>query len=631
HRHWAIYAGKADAFPESAKQVADFYRWWTRRMMITLDKVSAWQLEWPGMDQIAFPHTFFDSKELPAIRKSLQAEPAVQQLMEGKGQWQLGAVRFTDLAARYLVSGDPALLPKLKAANEGLDYLDRFVKMFLDESGPLTDDQVGGMAVSDEMLKRCVGLDFLLGSDVLSSQEKHDILVKLAFMVYAIHDPFWMPPNHPFEPQKHDPYPAYVQGTPNQKHCYISARGIAESALTGHPMLPQWTAHTLEEYQRCLPGSVAPSGVHAESPFYSSRDTMRFGPFWRALTRAGVKGPVVDHWLARIHNTFEYMGDMTAPPDPRMANLRTFHPIGRSSTGVIDPTFIIGADAWADHDPAFASRMRWLWEQQGKPSPYILDTTGGRNISLTLLASVPMLQAKPLDHPPLVSRRWDAFGSNFRRQVASGFESNVHFPHAQLRQRRHQGGLDQRHRSHHRLRRPRRRRRLRLRHHRNQGLAALRPLRQGPRPRRPRLPPRPRPGHAPRLAHRAPLVGDVQGRPARRHRQARRRPHQARREELARQPRPQLEGSPETHRPAPALRGPLQRRPRHVHRFAREARHRHRRDRCRPEPGLLRQQGPLRIPAARAHRAARAQGLPHAPHPALRRQHAPEIPHHRRG
>lgn len=429
HRHWAIFTGKNSDMPAAPTQGKSFYRWWAKRLMITLDKVSSWRLVWPGMDQIAFPHTFFDAKDLPAIRQSLQKEPAVQALLKDEGQWRLGDTRMTDLAARYLVTGDPSLLPKIKDAKEGLEYLDRFVRLYLDEAGPLSEDQVGGMEVSDEMLKRCLGLEFLLGSDQLTPQEKHAILVKLAFMVNVIHDPFWMPPNHPFLPQTHEPYPAYVQGTPNQKHCYISARGILESALTGHPDLPRWTAHTLEEYQRCLPGSVAESGVHAESPFYSSRDTMRFGPFWRALTRAGVKGPVVDHWMKRLRNTFEYMGDMTTPPDPRMGGVRVYHPLGRSSPGVIDPTFIIGADPWAKDDPTLASRMRWLWEQQGKPSPYILDTTGGRNIGLTLLAAVAMFDAKPLEKPPLTSRRWDGFGAIFRSRVGSGDESNVTFRH----------------------------------------------------------------------------------------------------------------------------------------------------------------------------------------------------------
>ena len=429
HRHWAIYVGKTADFPAGPKQGKDFYRWWTHRTMLTLDKVSQWQVEWPGMDQIAFPHTFFDAKDLPAIRKSLQAEPTVQALLKREGPFQLSDKRMTDIAARYLITGDAVLLPQIKAAGEGLAYLDHFMKMHLDESGPLSDDQVGGMAVSDEMLKRCIGIEFLLGSDQLTPAEKHAILVKLAFMVHVIHDPFWMPPNHPFLPQTHAPYPAYVQGTPNQKHCYISARGMLESALTGHPDLPRWTAHTLEEYERCLPGSVAESGVHAESPFYSSRDTMRFGPFWRALTRAGVKGPVVDQWLTRLAKTFEYMGDMTTPPEPRMGGVRVYHPLGRSSPGVIDPTFIIGADPWAKDNPALASRMRWLWEQQGKPSPYIMDTTGGRNISLTLLAAVSMFDAKPLEKPPLTSKRWDGMGAILRSRVGSGDESNVVFRH----------------------------------------------------------------------------------------------------------------------------------------------------------------------------------------------------------
>ncbi|OPZ84018.1 MAG: hypothetical protein BWY76_02025 [bacterium ADurb.Bin429] len=155
---------------------------------------------------------------------------------------------------------------------------------------------------------------------------------------------------------------------------------------------------------------------------------MRFGPFWNALLRAGIHGPEVDKWLHHEKMTFQYMGDMLTPPEPRVGGRRVYHPIGRSSSGVIDPTFMIGADPFGAGDPDHGRMMRWYWEQQGKPSPDCMGTTGGRDLSLTLLA-FSKLPAESSAVPPLRSRRWEGMGAIFRSQVGSEYESNIVFRH----------------------------------------------------------------------------------------------------------------------------------------------------------------------------------------------------------
>src|SRR5262249_18403242 len=134
--------------------------------------------------------------------------------------------------------------------------------------------------------------------------------------------------------------------------------------------------------------TINESGALLESPFYSSRDTMRYAPFWSAMTRAGVKdiAPDYEQWMNRPKRAFQYLTDMLTPREPRMGGVRVYQPVGRSSTGVVDATFMIGGDPWGLNDSQYGAAMRWAWEEEGKPSPDITGTTGGRNIALTMIA-----------------------------------------------------------------------------------------------------------------------------------------------------------------------------------------------------------------------------------------------------
>jgi len=306
-------------------------------------------------------------------------------------------------------------------------YVEQFVRFYLDDIGVLAGNgAMGNMNVSDCMLLRCVAFDLVLGSDMLTGKERRDLLTKLAFMVYVMHDPWWQPPVHMPDGTR----PAgYGQGTPNQKHCAFSCRAMTACMLKNHPMKKEWLRFAMAELRPHYSYTIAESGALLESPFYSSRDTMRYAPFWRAMVRAGVAevAPDYEKWMDRPKRAFEYLANMLTPREPRMEGKRVYHPIGRSNTGVIDPTFMIGADPWAEGDPQHGALMRWCWEEQGRPSPDTLGATGGRNIALTLLSFSKIYE--PLKENPLRSRRWEGMGATLRSNSATDYESNVVFRH----------------------------------------------------------------------------------------------------------------------------------------------------------------------------------------------------------
>lgn len=423
-RHWGIYAGKTENFPTPD---LDFYRWWWRNIALPLDKITNWQIDWPGIEELKFPHTFFSADELPEIRKRLQADSVTKEFVEKTRQFKERSL--TDAAVPALVYGEPEDMQALEKMFKKDNYIDQVPTAFLNQASFYEDNSFNFMQMSDELLKRYVGIELMLGSGLLSPEEHRQTLREISFAVHLMNDTMFWPPNYPFSPQLPEPYPAYVQGTPNQKICYVTALGMCASILSSHPRHGQWMERVIEEYERVASDSVAPSGAHLESPFYSSRDTMRFGPFWTALTRAGVKGPKVDHWLQRLKNCYLYLSDMLTVPEPRMGGRRVYHPLGRSSSGVIDPTLMIAAEPFGKDDPEFLQRLRWSWEAQGRPSPDILGTTGGRDMGLTLLAFSRISGVKPSESPLLKSVRWEGMGAMFRSQVGSGFESNVVFRH----------------------------------------------------------------------------------------------------------------------------------------------------------------------------------------------------------
>jgi hypothetical protein len=465
HRHWGLLVGKGSDFPDTGRNL---YHWWTKNVVVPLDKAANWQLVWPGMDKIEFPHTFFSKAELPAIRARLQAEPVIKEYMEDlrerRANWSPGpdwtpekVQAFDQMRAKYesrraitkgisyvgaaaLYFNDPVYYDQLKDPlafgdlKSPLRYADEFVKLYMEGTGPMDSPEptggaaavMGSMNVSDALLQRYVGAELLLGSGVLTPEEKRKFLSQLAFMTYVMHEEEWQPRVHMADGSVPE---GYGQGTPNQKHCAFTARAITACMLANHPMKQEWMKFAMAEVRAHYPWTINESGALLESPFYSSRDTLRYAPFWSAMTRAGVDeiAPDYKQWMNRPKKAFQYLADMLTPKEPRMDGRRVYHPIGRSGPGVVDPTFMIGGDPWGLDDPQHASLMRWAWEQQGKPSPDVMGTTGGRDLSLTLIAfSHP---AKPLQNNPLHSRRYEGMGAVFRSNPESDYESNVLWRH----------------------------------------------------------------------------------------------------------------------------------------------------------------------------------------------------------
>lgn len=456
-RRYALLVTRGAQFPEGA---ADLFRWWNRRVAVPLGKVANWRLTWPGMEDIVFPHTFFSEDDLPGIRDRLQADPVTVRFMTDMREnpahpnspyfWGLiqNEVRQTkdpdrravleayieryhpqgivssisDLGAWTLYSEDPLYLRQLK---DGIprgnqestpEFLRDAVRAYTRGLGMADQHRLYGMELCDRLFQRIVGFELLMAGDWLTPEDRREALTHAAFLVYLMHDPLWMPENHPYAMT--GGYIGYGQGTDNQKQGIWTTRAMWAALLANHPMKAAWLADAIETDARNMPYQINEHGVFYESAHYSHRTMSRIGPFWMAMERAGV--PLNAEIMARAGLAFRFLGDTLTPPDPRFGGIRTSHTLGRGWTGAPDPTLLAGVAPWGLTDRDHGKRMRWIWESMGRPP---INPQGGRDTALHLLAaSYPF---EPAAEPPLRSVRWPGFGAMFRANVAKPHESNV--------------------------------------------------------------------------------------------------------------------------------------------------------------------------------------------------------------
>lgn len=420
-RHWGIYVGEEKQFKNL---VNDFYLWWWQNLCFNMDKVLNWNLVWSEMDQLEFPHTFFSKEELPKIRKQLQGNSVIQKFAN-KSKYK-NPKTFTDAAVSLFYSGDQRIFSFLK--NE-MKFIDELSKKFLNQASFFDDHSLNNMVLSDELMKIYIGLELLLGSHLISTEEKRKVLIQLAFLQYALYEWSYMPQTFPFSPTSKKLYPGYVCGTPNQKTCYLTARGIGAAMLKNHPEFKNWAQRAIDDFDLLVSGTVAESGAYVDSPFYSCRETLRFGPFWIAMNRCGATkyNSKSKRWIKRMKKCYQYLSHMLTIPDPRLNNKRAYHPLGRSASGVIDPTIMISGMPFGEGDDTFLRQQRWCWEAQGKPNLDINDASGGRDMSMSMLSFLPIANVKPSEEPPLKSIRFQGMGLIGRSQVGTDYESNMLF------------------------------------------------------------------------------------------------------------------------------------------------------------------------------------------------------------
>jgi len=174
--------------------------------------------------------------------------------------------------------------------------------------------------------------DLMMGTDLVSEQEKKLFRSQMAFLGYILE-----------RPSTWNIERGYRSYNPNMSLSYLLARGVVACAIPDHPMQ-----------------DVGPEGEWYESAHYSHVSAFAMTSFAVAVKRAGFANLFENEnlkrwamWLAQIYT----------PRDPMegRGHRRASPPIGRATAGVPWGLFGLMAKATADTDPQYSRQMQWAW------------------------------------------------------------------------------------------------------------------------------------------------------------------------------------------------------------------------------------------------------------------------------
>jgi hypothetical protein len=162
------------------------------------------------------------------------------------------------------------------------------------------------------------------------------------------------------------------------------------------------------------------NGGWLEAPHYAMASFDMIFPTFIMAHNAGFSD---DLYSPRARKVIEWFGKISTPPDSRINGWRHQPPIG--NTYLCEPTSAFGTVAymWRTKDPAFASHMQWLHQQNGAyPEPGI----GGSSPSMLGYRSLLMDSRIPAKAPNWGSDFFPKTGAILRTGFATDRETQLH-------------------------------------------------------------------------------------------------------------------------------------------------------------------------------------------------------------
>lgn len=245
--------------------------------------------------------------------------------------------------------------------------------------------------------------DAALGSGILTEEESAVQRARLALMGYGIASGNMVNPERGF------------RNHPNMTAMMYGGLGMIACALPDHPEARNWASITEKMYLNFLDNWCGPNGSWIEAPHYHLGSINSIIVFGLAAKRSGISDLIFDE---RIKKTALYLAQISTPPDPTFDNRRHIPAIG--NTYLREPTSFFGimAGIYQDKDPAFAANMQWMWEQQGKPSLFVI----GGDVTMAWFADFAYADIKPIK-PDWTSEFFPSFGAAFHHGYGSEHET----------------------------------------------------------------------------------------------------------------------------------------------------------------------------------------------------------------
>jgi hypothetical protein len=180
--------------------------------------------------------------------------------------------------------------------------------------------------------------------------------------------------------------------------------------LPDHPLAETWRKRGEAEARRELEDMVREAGTWRECPHYQYEAAMY--PMFQSAVPIAYNGGQNIFKEAKLKATCDYLLNICTPPDPRFGT-RLVPAFGNGSWEMA-PTFGWMASMTHDDDPAFARRMQWMWQEQGKPDWMAFSETV-------------LNPALPAEAPKLESKNFPGFGAILRSGFPAKDEAWVAF------------------------------------------------------------------------------------------------------------------------------------------------------------------------------------------------------------
>jgi hypothetical protein len=308
-----------------------------------LEKVKDFVLEWKG-DEDNHPVLYIKKQDLPALRARLKSDP--KELNRWTSQQPIDKYFLDGPIKEFIASGDLKLGRLMVAKAE--EYLQICVDLYLKQDERQTP---GAAPHMQSLIVTVINLmDPLLSTEAVTPEARKRILAKLAFLGYVVSSSDYWSPERGFS------------GFANMTSIVALYRTGLGCMLPSHPHAKGWAKQGLDQLYWQLGAWSDEDGGWLEAPHYAM---VSFDHMLAGFTMAANAGYSEYAFDPRMRKVIEWFAGISTPRDSRTGGFRHQPPIGNTYHG--EPTGLYGLAAalWKERDPDFASRMQWMYEQNG--------------------------------------------------------------------------------------------------------------------------------------------------------------------------------------------------------------------------------------------------------------------------
>lgn len=246
----------------------------------------------------------------------------------------------------------------------------------------------------------CIDYDLLQPAGVFSKDEQTLIRQTLGNAVSR-----FMERGETFNPE--DYYNSAGMRASNTNSDRLAAVGMFCLAFPEHPLADAWLEHVVREIQWQLNNTTLADGAWPEGTRYQGAILRQYVPFAVALRRND-GADLLSHPKFKL--MFESLIQLQAPKDRMLDGIAVIAGIGDANwENIWEAVLGWGTGAYAQSDPAFASRLKWAWERAG--APFTVELSPG-NPAVGLFLVDP--NVKSVEQPPLMNHI-SAMGHVLRR------------------------------------------------------------------------------------------------------------------------------------------------------------------------------------------------------------------------